>query len=58
MKDEGRSQVWLAGRIGKDQADVSRIVNGRLVPTDIEKAAIAKALGREVDDVWGARVAA
>ncbi len=52
LQDEGRRQAWLAERAGLDQATLSRIVTGRLVPTDREREAIAKALGRDVDELW------
>lgn len=52
LQSEGRRQTWLASQIGMDPPTLSRIVTGRLVPTDAERLAIAKALGREVEELW------
>ncbi len=52
MVAEGRRQSWLADKIGKNQSEVSRIVNRGLVPDEETQQAIAKALGRKVEDFW------
>jgi transcriptional regulator with XRE-family HTH domain len=52
LREEGRQQRWLAEKIGKDEATVSRIATGRVIPTDDEAAAIAEVLGREVADLF------
>jgi lambda repressor-like predicted transcriptional regulator len=52
MLDEGRRQSWLASTIGKDQSEVSRIVNRGLVPDEEIRLAIASALGREPSELW------
>lgn len=52
LVSEGRRQSWLARTIGKDQAEVSRYVNRGLLPDADTRAAIAKALGREVSELW------
>lgn len=54
MMAEGRRQSWLAAQIGKDQSEVSRIVNRGLVPDRETQEAIAAALGREVGEFWSA----
>ena len=51
LESEGRRQSWLAAKVGKDPADMSRIVNG-MVPSEPTRAAIADALGRHVDELW------
>ena len=33
LKDQGRTQVWLAGKIGKSQATIALYVNNKLQPT-------------------------
>ena len=33
MKEQGRTQVWLAGKIGKSQGTVALYVNNKLQPT-------------------------
>ena len=33
LKDQGRTQVWLAGKIGKSQGTVALYVNNKLQPT-------------------------
>jgi hypothetical protein len=52
MESEGRRQSWLAREIGKDQSEVSRIVNRGLVPDLGTQEAIALALKRSVDEFW------
>lgn len=52
MEDEGRRQSWLARRIGKDQAEVSRYVSRGMLPDEATREAIADALGRSVDELW------
>ena len=49
---EGRKQTWLAIKIGVSRQLISDFVNGKHMPED-RAAAIAEALGREVDDVVG-----
>lgn len=51
LLEEGRKQSWLAGKIGIDQASLSRIVNG-LHADERTRAAIADALGRHPDELW------
>lgn len=52
MLAEGRRQTWLAEQIGKDPADVNRIINRGLIPTEATQRAIAEALDRTVDELW------
>jgi transcriptional regulator with XRE-family HTH domain len=33
MKEQGRTQVWLAGKIGKSQGTVALYVNNKIQPT-------------------------
>lgn len=33
MKEQGRTQVWLAGKIGKSQGTIALYVNNKLQPT-------------------------
>jgi lambda repressor-like predicted transcriptional regulator len=54
MLAEGRRQSWLARMIGKDQSEVSRIVNRGLLPEPETQQAIADALGRKVEELWPA----
>ena len=42
----------LAGRIGVEPKTVSRWLAGRTSPTPRHQAAVARALGRSVDDLW------
>jgi transcriptional regulator with XRE-family HTH domain len=49
---EGRRQSWLAREVGIDQADLSRIANRGLIPSDEVQQKIAEALGRTVDELW------
>lgn len=52
LQAEGRRQSWLARQVGKDQSEVSRIVNRGLIPDSGTKKAIAEALDREVAELW------
>lgn len=54
MEGEGRRQSWLSAKIGKDASEVSRYVNRGLIPDEPTQRAIAKALGRELAEVWPA----
>lgn len=50
MVEEGRKNVWLAKRIGKDPSEVTRYLRG-LHPDDLTKRAIANALGRQLSEL-------
>jgi lambda repressor-like predicted transcriptional regulator len=54
---EGRKQSWLAGQAGIREDQLSRIVNG-LHCDPSTREAIAKALGRSVDELWPASIPA
>lgn len=47
----GRHQKDIAAEIGMDPAQLSRIVNGLHAP-DSTREAIARALGRKVEELW------
>lgn len=51
LDDEGRRQSWLAERIGKDAAEVSRYAKG-MVPPEGTRQAIADVLRRAPADIW------
>ena len=52
MLAEGRRQSWLAEWVGKDQGEMSRIVNRGMVPDEKTRLAIAEALDRDVRELW------
>jgi DNA-binding XRE family transcriptional regulator len=51
MESEGRRFTWLAREAGKSRQTIYNVANG-LHPTLTTAEAIAKALGREVEDVF------
>lgn len=57
LTEEGRKQSWLSERTGIEKSRLSYIVNG-LHPRDDEAAAIAAALGRQINELWPSAVAA
>ena len=48
------TQIDVAREIGYDQSQVSRLVNGRIMPSRDFAAAIAKRFKTTIDDVLGA----
>lgn len=52
LEDEGRRQSWLARTTGIDQADISRMANRGMHPSQDEAQRIADALGRQVSELW------
>jgi len=52
LLSEGRTQAWLARVTGIDPADLSRIANRGMHPTEDEAKRIAAELGRQVDEVF------
>lgn len=52
LEDEGRRQSWLARITGIDQADISRMANRGMHPSQDEAQRIAAALGRQVSELW------
>lgn len=53
LRKEGRTQKWLAGRVGMHEAKLSRIVRGKQEPALGEANDIARALGLPIANVWG-----
>lgn len=51
LREQGRKQAWLAGRIGVDEATLSRYVNGLHVP-DAKRLLIAEALEVPVAELF------
>lgn len=52
LREEGRSQAWLARQVGVTRSRINEYCRGLHVP-DGKRAPIAEALGREIDDVFG-----
>lgn len=51
---DGRRQTWLAEQVGVDPRQVWAWVHGLVVPLPANRAAIALALGRTVEDLFPA----
>lgn len=51
MRTEGRKQRWLADQVGVSESHMSYVIKGAQVSDDLAQA-IAKALGRQVDEVF------
>jgi DNA-binding XRE family transcriptional regulator len=52
LRQEGRSVAWLAREVGVARSTMYQHTKGLHVPDD-RRAAIADALGRSVEDVFG-----
>lgn len=52
MDAEGRSQTWLAKAIGVHRQQVWMWIHGIHVPEQASREAIARALGRNPDELW------
>lgn len=52
IHESGLKQNFIAREAGLSEPELSRIVNGRAEPTPDQKKAIAKALGRKVQDLF------
>lgn len=52
MRDQGRTQKWLAAQVGTDSAQISDYCRGVHLPQASTRLAIAKTLGRHVDELW------
>jgi putative transcriptional regulator len=52
MKEQGRTQNWLSDKVGVNKATISLIINKKSVPTLSVALRIAKALERQVEDIW------
>lgn len=54
LEDEGRTQSWLARRLGVQRQSVGIWVHGIYRPQPETQAAIAALLGRSVEELWPA----
>jgi transcriptional regulator with XRE-family HTH domain len=52
LLNSGLKQFFIASRAGIEQTRFSKIVHGHIVATPEEKAAIADALGKQVDEIF------
>jgi putative transcriptional regulator len=52
MKDEGRTQKWLAEKVGVSMTTISSIINEKSIPTLPLAMRIAKILGKSIEDIW------
>lgn len=52
LEVEGRKQTWLAEQVGVTRSAISQIVGGYHA-SDATREAIAEALGRKIEDVFG-----
>lgn len=52
LEDEGRTQSWIARRLGVKRQQVGVWVNGAYEPVPATKAQIADLLGRDIDELW------
>lgn len=52
LEDEGRTQAWLARRLGVKPQQVGIWVHGIYRPLPETQEAIAAALGRTVEELW------
>lgn len=52
LREQGRSGRWLADRVGTHETQVSRWRHGLHVPEHATREAIARELGRTVEDLW------
>lgn len=50
--EAGWVQIELANKLGIHESTFSKIVNGHLEPSDEQKQAIARVLGRTVDQLF------
>jgi DNA-binding XRE family transcriptional regulator len=51
-KRQGLSETHLAAAVSVTATTIKQIETGNLVPRDYLRAALAWALGRDVDDIW------
>jgi putative transcriptional regulator len=52
MKNQGRTQNWLAEKVDVNKSTISQIINNKNVPTLIVAYRIAKILGLKIEDIW------
>lgn len=52
LENEGRTQSWIARRLGVKRQQVGVWVNGAYEPVPATKKQIADLLGRTVDELW------
>lgn len=52
MKREGRKQAWLHEKTGISRNTISRVVNGKVMPSLEHAIKISRALGRTVEELW------
>lgn len=48
----GQSETWLAAVVGTTAQSIRMIEAGRIVPREYLRAAIAFALGKDLDTIW------
>ena len=58
MREQGRTQKWLAARVGTDQGQISDYCRGVHLPQPSMRAAIAEAVGEPVERLFPAHEAA
>lgn len=52
MREQGRTQKWLAAKVGTDQGQISDYCRGVHLPQPSTRAAIAKALGEPIEALF------
>lgn len=52
LEDEGRTQAWIARRLGVSRTQVGFWVHGINIPTEPNRVRIADLLGRTADELW------
>ena len=52
LKANSLSQRWLAEKARIHESQVSQIINGKLLPSDRQRKAIAKALRMQADELF------
>lgn len=52
--ESGKRQIVIAAKAGIAEPTLSKIVNGHLEPTDLQKRAIAKVLRRPISSLFPA----
>ncbi|GAX91263.1 transcriptional regulator [Effusibacillus lacus] len=52
LAEKGLKSKWLAEKAGIQNATLSRIINGKTIPTLDVAFRIAEALGMSIHDIW------